>query len=98
MSRIRVSEHPEFTRRFPQALASEIAIRTRSGERFVERAEYPKGHAKNPMTDADVVSKFRDLTADALSPAQIDAALDALWWLENAEGVVSVLDLVTITR
>ena len=50
------------------------------------------------MTDADVVAKFRDLTADALSPAQADGSLDALWRLENADRVVSVLDLFTISR
>lgn len=65
MSRIRVLEHPEFTRRFPQALVSEIEIRTRAGDRLVDRAEYPKGHARNPMTDADVVAKFRDLTGES---------------------------------
>src|SRR6266849_5015721 len=93
MSRIRVLEHPEFTRRFPQALVSEVEIRTRAGERFVERAEYPKGHAKHPMTDADVVTKFRDLSAPVLRPAQADAALEALWQLDACPRIGSVLDL-----
>src|SRR5207247_8026965 len=54
MNRIRVAEHPEFTRRFPQELVSEIEVVTRSGQRLTERAEYPKGHVRNPMTDDDV--------------------------------------------
>jgi 2-methylcitrate dehydratase len=94
MSRIRVVPHDEFTRRFPQALVSEIEIRTRAGARFVERAEYPKGHAKNPMTDADLVTKFRDLSDGALRPAQINAALEALWRLEACPRIGSVLDLI----
>jgi 2-methylcitrate dehydratase len=96
MSRIRVLEHPEFTRRFPLALVSEVEIRTRAGERFVERAEYPKGHAKNPMTDADVVTKFRDLTADVLPPARVATALDRLWRLEECPRIGPVLDLFTV--
>src|SRR5207244_2663818 len=44
MNRIRVLEHPEFTHRFPQALVSEVEIRTATGDRFVERAEYRRGH------------------------------------------------------
>jgi 2-methylcitrate dehydratase len=96
MSRIQVVEHPEFTRRFPQALVSEVEIRTRAGERLVERAEYPMGHAKNPMTDSDVVTKFRDLTADVLGPAQVDAALDQLWRLEHRGPIASLLDLFTV--
>ena len=96
MNRIRVAENAEFTRRFPQELVSEIEVVTRSGERRTERAEYPKGHARNPMTDADVEAKFRDLSADVLAPAQVDAALRALWRLEETERVGAVVDLFTI--
>jgi 2-methylcitrate dehydratase len=98
MNRIRVAEHGEFTRRFPRELVSEIEVVTRAGARLTERAEFPKGHARNPMTDADVVTKFRDLSADVLSPAQVGAALDALWRLSETDRVGSVLDLFTITR
>jgi 2-methylcitrate dehydratase len=93
MSRIRVVPHDEFTRRFPDELVSEIEVALRSGGRFIERAEFPKGHARNPMTDADVVTKFRDLSADVLPSARLDAALDALWRLETCERVGSLLDL-----
>jgi 2-methylcitrate dehydratase len=98
MNRIRVVPHDEFTRRFPGELVSEIEVTTRSGERLVERAEFPKGHARNPMTDADVVAKFHDLSADVLGPARAGAALEALWKLEEAPGLGSVLDLFTISR
>ena len=98
MSRIRVVPHDEFTRRFPGELVSEIEVITRSGERCVERAQFPKGHARNPMTDADVVTKFHALSADVLGPARVGAALDALWKLEEAPRIGSVLDLFTISR
>jgi 2-methylcitrate dehydratase len=95
MARIRVAEHEEFTRRFPQELPSQIDVLTRSGQRFTERAEYPKGHARNPMTDADVESKFRDLAAGALGPEGVDAALAALWRLEEARPAGATLELLT---
>jgi 2-methylcitrate dehydratase len=98
MNRIRVSEHGEFTRCFPKELPSEIEVVTRSGTRLTERATYPKGHARNPMTDADVQAKFRDLSADVLARAQVDAALTALWRLEEAERIGSVVDLFTVKR
>ena len=44
----------------PQELPSQIDVITRSGQRFAERAEYPKGHARNPMTDGDVEAKHRE--------------------------------------
>jgi 2-methylcitrate dehydratase len=98
MNRIRVAEHPEFTRRFPQELVSEIEVVTRSGQRLTERAEYPKGHVRNPMTDDDIDAKFRGLSADILGSARADAALHALWRLEEADRIGPVLDLVTVKR
>ena len=96
MSRIRVAESPEFTRRFPQELRSQIDVTTRSGQRFTERAEYPKGHARNPMTDADVESKFRDLAGDALGAERASAALRTLWRLDEAGRAGVVLDALTL--
>jgi 2-methylcitrate dehydratase len=96
MSRIRVAESPELTRRFPQELSSRIEVTTRSGQRFTERAEYPKGHAHNPMTDADVESKFRDLAGDALGAERASAALQTLWHLDEAGRAGVVLDTLTL--
>jgi 2-methylcitrate dehydratase len=95
MNRIRVAENPDFTRRFPRELLSELQVLTRSGARLIERAEYPRGHAKNRMTDADVESKFRALAGEVLAPAQVDAALRALWRLDDTDRVRSIVDLFT---
>jgi hypothetical protein len=46
------------------------------------------------MTDADVVTKFRSLSADVLPPARADAALDELWRLEACGRIASLLDLL----
>jgi 2-methylcitrate dehydratase len=98
MNRIRVAEHPEFTRRFPRELVSEIEVVTRSGQHLTGRAEYPKGHARNPMTDGEIGTKFRDLSAEILGPAQTEAALRTLWRLEEADRIGPVLDLFTVRR
>jgi len=98
MNRIRVVEDAELTRRFPQELASRIEVITRSGQRFTERADYPKGHARNPMTDADVERKFRDLSAAALGRAQSAGVLEALWRLDEVLKMAAVVDLLIPKR
>jgi 2-methylcitrate dehydratase len=96
MARIRITENAAFTREFPRALISEIEIITRSGERLVERTGYPKGHARNPMSDADLELKFKDFCGAVLKPAQIDVALRSLWRLEEAAETGQVLDLFRV--
>jgi 2-methylcitrate dehydratase len=96
MNRIRVAADDEFTRRFPGELPAEVSVLTRSGQRLVERAVYPKGRARNPMTDADVAAKFRDLSADVLPAARVDAALGELWRLSDCPRIGSLLDRLTV--
>src|SRR5262244_1790544 len=98
MNRIRVTESPELTRRFPRELPSQIDVTTRSGRRYTERAEYPKGHAENPMTDADVEAKFRDLSEDVLGRARAASALETLWRLDEVTRMGAVVDLFTFKR
>jgi 2-methylcitrate dehydratase len=95
MNRIRVAEDPELTRRFPGELGSCIEVTTRSGRRFTERAAYPKGHSQNPMTDADVETKFRDLAEDVLGKTRAAGALETLWRLDEVPRMSAVVDLFT---
>jgi len=96
MQRIRISENPEFTREFPAKLMTRIEVTTRGGQRLVEMASYPRGHAKNPMSDADVESKFADLSGTLLTPDRRDALLRALWDIDQASDIVKVMDLVRV--
>jgi len=98
MNRIRVTESPELTRRFPRELPSQIDVTTRSGRRYTERAEYPKGHAENPMTDADVERKFRDLSEDVLGKTRTAGVLETLWRLDEVLRIGAVMDLLTFKR
>ena len=96
MQRIRISENPEFTREFPAKLMTRIEVTTRGGQRLVEMASYPRGHAKNPMSDADVESKFADLSGTLLTPDRRDALLRALWDIDQADDVNGIMELTRI--
>ena len=96
MQRIRVSENPDFTREFPAKLVTRIEVTTRGGQRLVQTASYPKGHAMNPMSDADVESKFADLSRDLMPAARRTALLRALWAVDQAPDIASVLELVRV--
>jgi 2-methylcitrate dehydratase len=71
---------------------------TRSGRRYTERADYPKGHTKNPMTDADVETKFRDLSEEVLGKTQTAGVLETLWRLDEVQRIGAVMDLLTFKR
>lgn len=83
MQRITVRENPDFTRQFPDALPTRIEVVTRSGQRLIEQSSYPKGHARNPMTDLDVEAKFRAACSRRLGDDRCQVALNLLWQLDT---------------
>jgi 2-methylcitrate dehydratase len=97
MNKISIRENVEFTRQYPEALRSEIEVITTSGERLVEQVSYPKGHRRNPMSDAEVADKFLGLCQAVLTPPQCQSALDTLWRLEEVQDIGEVLDLFQVS-
>jgi len=98
MNRIKIAENKAFTQQFPEKLMTEIEVITRSGQRLVESAQYSKGHAKNPMTDADVEAKLGILCEGLMGNAQRDALLEVLWNLDQAGDLNALLDLLVIRK
>jgi len=96
MQKIKIAESAEFERQFPHALMTEIEVLTTSGKRIVERASYPRGHAKNPMNDEDIENKFRTLADPVMKPAARDALLQALWNVDQAAPIGEVLERVRV--
>ena len=96
MRGISIAENPEFTRQYPSKMVSEIEVLTRSGQRLVETASYPKGHAMNPMSDAEVESKFADLSENLLTSGQRESILRALWDIDQVADIGKVIELVRV--
>ena len=96
MQRIRVSENKAFTAEYPSKLVTRIEVTMRGGERHAETAAYPKGHARNPMSDADVEAKFAGLVRDSLEPEASNALVKALWDIDLAKDVSTLLSRVRV--
>lgn len=92
--RIKVEASEAANRRMPEAMLCDFKLVTKSGTIHTAVVEYHKGHWKNPMTDAEVESKFRPLAARALTPAQTGRLLERLWTIED---VADIGDVVRLT-
>ena len=85
--RVKVTEDPALTRRFPAFLPCRMEVTTRAGARKVASTDYPRGHHKNPLSDSEVESKFMDLALRVLPQAQADLALDEVMRLESSDNL-----------
>jgi 2-methylcitrate dehydratase len=93
--RVKASASEEADRRMPDAMLCRMELVTRSGESHRAVVEYHKGHWKNPMSDAEIEAKFRQLGSQVLKPREIERLLQSLWRLEELEDAG---ELVRLTK
>lgn len=84
MQKIVVQEDPELTREHAGELPrwpSRVDIDLLGGRRISHKAELPKGHPLNPLSDAELEAKFWRMAERALPRAEARRLLDTLWSL-----------------
>jgi 2-methylcitrate dehydratase len=91
MAKIKVRSDDRLESLYPEGSPSRVTVRTKEGSTHVKEVIYPLGHFKHPLSDAQVVAKFHEMTAARLTPTQRDDVLDALWHLDQATDVADVV-------
>jgi 2-methylcitrate dehydratase len=94
--KISISEDPQFNRDFPGKFRCRVDIATRGGRTLTAGVDYPHGHHLDPMTDAEIEAKFRDLAGRKLANDKVDAALTALWAFDNAPSANEIFEIANV--
>ncbi len=71
--------------KFGRAGISEI--HTRQGKVYTKRIDYPSGDPRNPMSDAELEDKFRDMAQPHMSSQHIDAIFETIYSLDTLQSV-----------
>ena len=83
--RVTVREDPELSAGYPEGIPNRITVTTTGGDREVREVRHPRGHARNPMTDEEVVAKYRANVEGRLG-AERAATVERLAWELGREG------------
>jgi 2-methylcitrate dehydratase len=68
---------------------SEIVIE--DGKTFHLRVDHPKGHARNPMTDEEVIAKFKDMATVSMTESQMDRLIENVFALDKLDDIRTLL-------
>ena len=99
MPKVRMFVHPEQTTRDSFAKKfSEVAITLKDGRRLERRVDQAKGQPQNPLTEAELETKFRDCAARVLPLDRIEPVLTAVRALETVADVSVVSRLLNPAR
>jgi 2-methylcitrate dehydratase len=85
--RVRLDEDPSLTAGYPDGIPNRISVRTADGRTLVREVRYPRGHARNPMSDEEVVRKFHANVRSKVGDDRADRVANAVMSLDGAESL-----------
>ena len=71
---------------FPSRMLVKMELTAR-GSHFGSRIEFPKGEPENPLTQEDLVNKFRGLASKAISAKGVEELIEVIQKLEDVEDI-----------
>ena len=98
ISKLTITENSLFTNKRPEESNCKMKVELISGEIITKETSYPKGHAKNPLTDDELTNKFMNLSEPIISKQQADKISSLIWDLENQKNLTALLDTLIIER
>ncbi len=87
--KVEVVVDPEINSQFPAKTIARVTVQTTRG-RFQTTVEYPRGNPENPLTDAELVAKFRSLTVPVVGEKASEELQAAIFDLPRARDVSSL--------
>ncbi len=94
VSKIQVHRDAELNTRYPRGIPNRLTVTLADGRQLVKEVEFPRGHAFNPMSDAEVEQKFRGLVEPRYGKARADQVLALCWKLETLKSPGELIQLV----
>jgi 2-methylcitrate dehydratase len=95
VSKIVVHRDDALSARYPNGIPNRLTVTMKDGRKHVREVEFPRGHARNPMTDAEVEHKFRTLVEPRFGAKRADEMLAACWQLEELKSVRELMELLS---
>jgi len=98
LPKIKVVADAEIDGLFPGVKRAIVRITTTDGTIHEEQVDHAKGSPENPMSDDEVVAKFRANAAAVLTPERQRQVIEATWALEEFGDIGEYMQLLVGDR
>jgi 2-methylcitrate dehydratase len=92
-NRVKLHRDPSANARYPRGIPNRFVVTLDDGRTLEKEVEFPRGHAHNPMTDAEVERKFQSIVEPVYGKDRTQQILDRCWNLEKVTDVTGLLNL-----
>jgi len=94
LPKIAVVADPEIDALFPGVKRAIVTITTADGQSFTVEEDHAKGRAENPLSDDELVAKFRANASGAMTERGMDRIVDATFALEEISNVAEYMRIL----
>ncbi len=85
IDKTKIVENPELNKDYPKGIPNDITITCTDGTKVNKRVDFPRGHAENPMTDEEVIAKFKRMANGVISDESAEKILKQAWSLDTLD-------------
>jgi 2-methylcitrate dehydratase len=94
LGKIKVVADPEIDAMFPGVKRARVSITNNAGDTHTVQVDHAKGSPQNPMSDEEIISKFRANADVVLSPKQQDQVIDMTWKFDEIQNIRDYMKLL----
>ncbi|HWG43795.1 MAG TPA: MmgE/PrpD family protein [Gemmataceae bacterium] len=94
VAKIKIHRDAALSERYPRGIPNRLTVTLADGRQLVREVEFPRGHAHNPMTDAEVEHKFRSMVEPRYGKERADRILSVCWELDKLKEAGELIRLV----
>ncbi len=95
LDKTRIVETDECNAGYPDGIPNKLIIKTSDGQEHAKLVTYPRGHAGNPMSDDEVIAKFKKLASGVVSDATADRIINQALSFHELNSVADLLEFET---
>jgi len=95
LGKIKVVANADIDALFPGVKRAIVTITMEDGSTFTKLADHAKGRAESPLTDAELIDKFRANAAHVMSEGRMDQLVDATFKLDGVGTIGDYVKLLT---
>ncbi len=96
IDRTKIVEVPELNKDYPKGIPNDVTITCADGTKVNKRVDFPRGHAENPMTDDELVAKFKRLADGVVTDATAEQTLETAWKLDTLSDITPLFSFDVI--
>jgi len=94
LGKIKVIADPEIDGMFPGVKRARVSITTLGGSTHTAQVDHAKGSPQNPMSDEEIVAKFRANAEGVVSPNRQDEIIETTWKFDEVDDLGAYLRLL----